>query len=77
MKVHETSHRSLFKAITFRAIILTTDGLIIFVLTGSYDLTLSVILFSNLISTVVYFLHERAWNQIHWGRRHINHKRHR
>lgn len=65
---NEHTKRSLVKAITFRCIILVSDGIIIFAITHRYDITLSVILFSNFSSTILYFLHERVWNKIHWGK---------
>lgn len=68
MSFHEHHKRSLAKAITFRAFILISDGIIIFAITRRYDITLSVMLFSNIASTVLYFAHERMWNGIHWGK---------
>jgi uncharacterized membrane protein len=65
---HEQNKRSLVKAITFRLLILISDGIIIFAVTHRYDITLSVIIFSNFSSTILYFFHERVWNKIHWGK---------
>ncbi len=64
----ETTGRSIVKAITFRAIILTSDSLIIYLLTHRLDLTLDVMIASNVASTVLYIAHERLWNTIHWGK---------
>jgi uncharacterized membrane protein len=69
-KFYEHANRSIAKAITFRVIILFSDGLIVYTITRSYDLTVGVILFSNLVSTVLYYFHERWWNQVHWGKHH-------
>lgn len=68
MIFHEHISRSLVKAITFRLIIIVSDSIIIFLITHRLDLTISVLLLSNLSSTILYFLHERVWNRIHWGR---------
>ena len=68
MAFKEKPGRSLTKAITFRILILISDGIIIFAVTRRYDITLGVMLFSNIASTVLYFFHERAWNNIHWGK---------
>ncbi len=69
MKIfHEHLGRSIVKAITFRLLILIADGLIIFGITKRYDIALSVMFFSNLSSTIIYFIHERAWDKIHWGK---------
>jgi uncharacterized membrane protein len=67
-KFQEHVNRSLIKAITFRLLIIISDGFVIFLITHRYDLTLSVIFFSNLTSTILYFFHERIWNKIHWGK---------
>ena len=69
MKIKEHYSRSVVKAITYRAIILFTDSLIIFFATKQYDTTLKVIAWSNLASTVLYFCHERLWDNIQWGKR--------
>lgn len=60
--------RSIVKAITFRLLILVSDGIIIFAITHRYDVTVSVIIFSNVASTVLFIIHERLWNRIHWGK---------
>lgn len=69
MAFFEHSSRSLVKALTFRVLILISDSVIIFAITRRYDITLSVIFFSNLFSTVLYFIHERIWNKVHWGKK--------
>lgn len=65
---HEHIGRSITKAITFRSLILISDGIIIFAITHRYDVALSVIFFSNFASTILYVVHERIWNTIHWGK---------
>ncbi len=65
---HENLSRSLIKAITFRSLILITDGIIIFAITHKTDVTAGVMFFSNIASTVMYLIHERAWDHIHWGK---------
>ena len=69
-RFYEHFHRSIIKAITFRLVILVSDGIIIFLITRRYDLTLGVVLFSNISSTIIYILHERFWNEVHWGKHH-------
>ncbi len=68
VKYHEHFTRSLTKAVTFRLLILVSDGFIIFAITRRFDVALGVIIVSNFASTVIYFLHERFWNNIHWGK---------
>ncbi len=68
MQVQERKKRSLVKAITYRLVILVSDGIIIFAITHEYSTTLWVILISNIASTILYFTHERAWNKVAWGK---------
>lgn len=69
-RFHENVKRSITKAITFRLLILVSDGIIIYTITHRYDITLGVIFFSNIASTILFFIHERIWNKIHWGKTH-------
>ncbi len=68
--LRENVGRSIAKAVTFRAVILIADGLIIFAITHRFDVAIGVMFFSNVSSTILYFLHERVWNKIEWGRAH-------
>ena len=67
----EHQHRSLVKTITYRVLIIISNGIIIYLYTGRWDLTLNVMGISSIVSTIIYFLHERAWNSVHWGKRRI------
>jgi uncharacterized membrane protein len=68
IKFHENVKRSIVKALTFRFLIICSDSTIIFAITRRFDETVGVIFFSNLASTIIYFIHERIWNKIHWGK---------
>ena len=68
MKVNVRMKRSLVKAITFRALILCSDTLVIYWVTHRWAMTLGLVVATNLASTSLYFFHERAWNRIQWGR---------
>jgi adenylylsulfate kinase len=65
----EQVRRSIAKAITFRIVILISDSLIIYALTHRFDLTLDMMVLSNVASTLIYIVHERAWTRIGWGRK--------
>lgn len=60
--------RSLVKAITFRVVVIASDTVVIYLITRRVDLTAGLVVFTNIASTIEYFLHERAWNKISWGR---------
>lgn len=72
MKLYEKSLRSLTKAITFRLVIIVSDSIILYVVTRRLAVIVTVIVFSNLASTILYFLHERVWNRVHWGKLEMN-----
>ena len=64
----ENVSRSLVKSITFRILIILSDSIVIYLITKRFDTTVSLIIISNLASTVIYFIHERIWTKIHWGK---------
>lgn len=70
MSYYEKSKRSLVKTITFRIVVTTADFFVIYWLTGKWEAAAPLVILTNLDSTVLYFLHERIWNKIHWGKRH-------
>lgn len=65
---HEQRNRSIAKAITYRLISICVDSIIAFSITGSAEKTAYFVLLSNTLSLIIYFIHERAWNRIHWGK---------
>lgn len=58
----------MLKSVTYRLLIVITNSIIVYALTRSFDMTLGVILFSNLLNTIMYFVHERFWSRVHWGK---------
>ncbi len=59
--------RSLVKALTYRAVIIALDFLVIFLFTHKVDVALGFMIASNIYTTAAYFLHERMWAHIRWG----------
>lgn len=68
MKAYVQAKRSLVKAVTFRALILCSDVTVIFLITHRWDQTAGLVIATNLASTTLYFIHERIWSRIGWGR---------
>lgn len=64
----EQRRRSIIKAITYRFISIIMDSIIAFLITKNAETTLFIVAVTNAISIIVYFIHERAWNRIPWGR---------
>ena len=68
MSYIEHHKRSIAKTIGFHALVILADALVVYFITAKYTVTLSVIVATNIVSGIIYFLHERAWNRIHWGK---------
>lgn len=62
-----TTKRSVVKAITYRVLIVILDFTTIYLFTGKVRVALGFMVASNLYTTVVYVLHERAWARVSWG----------
>lgn len=59
--------RSVVKAVTYRALIVCLDFLVIYLLTHKIEAAVGFMVISNIYTTVAYFLHERLWARIRWG----------
>lgn len=60
--------RSLAKSLTWRVIAVISTFAIGYALTGSWSFAASLTVVSNLINFVLYYLHERVWLQVGWGK---------
>ena len=60
--------RSVIKAITWRAIATLTTMSLVYIFTGDLTLTGTVGVFDVALKLLFYYLHERTWNRIRWGR---------
>ncbi len=60
--------RSLLKALTWRVIASLDTFLISFLITGRFDWATSIAIFEIITKSTIYYLHERVWNRINWGR---------
>ena len=68
MKTYVQSRRSLVKAVTFRIVIIVSDSIVMYLITHRLDMTLGLVVGTNLASTVLYYAHERVWSRVNWGR---------
>jgi adenylylsulfate kinase len=64
----ETRARSIAKAVSYRILGSATTGLIVFVLTGKGALSVGASFLDVVLKIAAYFLHERIWNHIDYGR---------
>jgi uncharacterized membrane protein len=68
MRAAEKHRRSVTKAISYRILNIVVDSLVAYIFTRDVSLSLGIVFFVNGYSTILYYLHERAWANIHWGR---------
>ena len=68
MKFFEHSERSIVKTITYRILIVISTFIVTYYLTGELKFSLELTAVANIVNTVLYYLHERFWNNIHWGK---------
>jgi uncharacterized membrane protein len=67
--VDEKISRSLAKTITWRIIASIDTFIIAWVITGSWQLGGSIAIIEVLTKIIFYYVHERVWNKINWGKR--------
>ena len=67
-KTSEKPLRSVLKALSWR-VIGTLDTLVVsYILTGEIGLATSIASVDFLTKLLLYFLHERIWNKVNWGK---------
>jgi adenylylsulfate kinase len=64
----ETRARSIAKAVSYRVLGSAVTGLIFFILTGKGTLSVGAGILDVILKIGAYFLHERLWNHINYGR---------
>jgi uncharacterized membrane protein len=67
MKV--TRSRSFVKALSYRIWGTITSFVVVLLITGSAELSGLIAFWETVLKVGVYYLHERGWNFIQWGRR--------
>jgi adenylylsulfate kinase len=64
----ESHTRSIAKAVSYRIFGSLSTALIFYVLIGDAKLALGAGLLDTVVKVLLYFLHERMWNHIDFGR---------
>ncbi len=67
--MNEKVKRSVTKAITWRVIASTSTMILVYLFTGNLEVAIGVGGLHIIVNTILYFLHERAWNLSVWGRK--------
>jgi|Deesub1362A_J573_1020465.scaffolds.fasta_scaffold00439_36 uncharacterized membrane protein len=60
--------RTLMKTLSWRIVATSTTVILVFLLTKDIMTSASVGLLEVLVKTIIYFVHERAWNLLDFGR---------
>ncbi len=64
----DTSGRSLIKTISWRIAGSTSTFTIAFLVTGSFGISSGIAVIQMIVNTFLYWIHERMWNRIEWGK---------
>lgn len=64
----ESLTRSFIKTTSWRIFNLIADFILVYLLTGKTTIALSFSIVSFVVTFIAYFLHERFWNEITWGK---------
>lgn len=67
--IKESRTRSIVKAISWRFLATLTTAVLVYLLTGELDTAAWVGLFEASLKLIFFYLHERVWNKIHFGRK--------
>ncbi len=61
--------RSVVKALSWRVVATLTTTALVFAFTGRFDLAITVGVFEAVAKMALYFMHERLWNKLEFGRK--------
>jgi uncharacterized membrane protein len=64
--------RSFGKVITWRILVTITNFLGGWLASGSPWVGLGVVSFALVVNSILYFVHERIWNRVEWGKKENN-----
>ena len=67
----ETNIRSVVKGVTWRILATTTTIVIVYTFFGRLDLAIAAGMIETVLKVGLYWIHERAWFKIHWGKKRI------
>lgn len=68
LPITETNARSIAKAITYRVLGSSSTAAIVFFFSHKLSLSLGVGVLDSVVKIAMYFVHERVWNYIDFGR---------
>ena len=68
---YETKRRSIIKAISWRTWATVTTAVLVFIFTGKFALAITIGLLEVIAKMVLYFVHERFWQRIRYGKKEV------
>jgi adenylylsulfate kinase len=68
MYSNSTHKRSWVKALTWRIISVLTTALTVYCFTDEIKTIIGVTVIANVVLTILYYFHERAWKLTKWGK---------
>ncbi|OGZ05946.1 MAG: hypothetical protein A2845_04050 [Candidatus Lloydbacteria bacterium RIFCSPHIGHO2_01_FULL_49_22] len=69
IKPLEKHRRTGVKSISYRLLSISIDSAVAYFFTRDAALSAGIVIFVNGYSTALYYLHERIWAHIQWGRK--------
>ncbi|MBS3902903.1 MAG: DUF2061 domain-containing protein [Anaplasmataceae bacterium] len=70
MSYWESHKRTFLKTITWKVLATTLTFSVTYFFTGHFYLSFGLAVTSAVFGLVLYYIHERIWNAIQWGRHH-------
>jgi uncharacterized membrane protein len=67
----ETNKRSIVKALTWRALASLATFIISYTMTGDLAAATGIAAIQVVVNLLLYYVHERVWNKIQWGRGYV------
>ena len=64
----DSNNRSIAKTISWRLTGSFSTFIISYLILGSFSIAGSIAIIQIIANTLLYYLHERVWNKIDWGR---------
>lgn len=68
MPHYEVARRSITKTITYRIAVTICNAIIVYVVTTDVALAFNISVIIAVANTIVYYFHERTWNNVEWGK---------
>lgn len=66
--MNDSNNRSIAKTISWRLTGSFSTFMISYLILGSFSIASSIAIIQIIANTLLYYLHERVWNKINWGR---------